>query len=203
VLGYNLSEKLTAEQCGAAACEADCNPVAANSSQRTVEFLRILGEHERSLHAYVLALVANWADADDIVQETRIRLWEQFERFRPGSDFGAWARSIAYYLALAHREKVARNRRRFSPEFLKAVSAEFAVAPRRICVRQQALVDCLARLDQAKRSLVEQYYSGQQTLHQLAEKLRRSYDATRKALYRTQLALADCINAALRREGEQ
>ena len=173
---------------------------AGESSRRTVEFLRFLGENERSLQAFVLALVANWADADDILQETRIRLWEQFEKYRPGSDFAAWARSIAYYLVLAHRERVARNRQRFSPAFLEAVAAEFERTPQQICDRQEALVNCLERLDRAKRALIEQYYSTRQTLQQLAEKLKRSYDATRKAIYRTQLALADCINASLHRK---
>ena len=163
----------------------------------------MLGEYERPLQAYVLALVGNWADADDIVQETRIRLWEQFHTFRAGSDFGAWTRSIAYFLALSHRERTTRERHRFNPAFYESVSKEFATAPNEVSLRQQALVECLSKLDQTRRWLIEQYYSGGQTMQELAKNLGKSYDGIRKAVYRTRLALSECIDARIRKERGQ
>ena len=53
------------------------------------QFLLLLGRHERWLQAFVLSLVPNWADADDIVQEVRICLWQQFDSYDPTKDFGA------------------------------------------------------------------------------------------------------------------
>jgi RNA polymerase sigma-70 factor (ECF subfamily) len=171
-----------------------------NADRRTIEFLRLLGEHERSLYALILAMVANWSDADDLIQETRIRLWQQFDKYRPGTDFGAWARSIAYYLVLAHRERASRNPVKFGQQFYAAIAAEAAATPTLVNVRQQALLRCLENLDSSKRRLLEQYCLGKESLRRLAERLSRSYDATRKAVYRTQLALGDCVNEQLRKE---
>ncbi len=174
-----------------------------SGGDRTVEFLRLLSERERSLFAFILAMTANWADADDVVQETRIRLWEQFDTYRPGTDFGVWARSIAYYIVLAHREKLARDPLCFSLPFYESLAAEVEATPELLGERQEALLHCLEQLDETKRWLVNQYYSGKESLHRLADRLGRPYEATRKALYRTQLALADCVDSRMRKESER
>ena len=167
----------------------------------TTEFLRSLNQCDRDLYTYILALCPNWADADDLMQETRIRLWTQFEKYRPGSDFSAWARSIAYYLVMAHREKASRDRLQFGSEFYQSVAAEVADCPGLSRARQAALVGCMEKLDATKRAMLEDYYSGNQSLRELAQQSGRSYDAARKTVYRTQIALADCIESELRRKG--
>ncbi len=166
-------------------------------SDRTEEFLRLYGRHDRAIFAYILALVPHWADADDLAQETRLRLWQQFDKYEPGSDFGAWARSIAYYLVLSQREKASRSRLRFGQAFYESVAAESATISDLLVLRQEALVRCMEKLGQARRALIEEYYRGTQTLREIAERLGRSYEATRKTVYRTQLALADCIESEL------
>jgi len=176
----------------------------AHRDDRTEEFLHLLSQHDRVLYGYILALVPHWADADDLAQEMRIRLWQQFDKYQPGTDFGAWARSIAYYLVLAHREKASRDRLHFGLPFVESVTAEFAAHPVLMVLRQEALVRCMEKLDPPKRALIEKYYAGEQSLHEIAEQMGRSYEATRKAVYRTQLVLADCINAELReKEADQ
>ena len=66
-----------------------------SAGDNTEQFMRLLAAHERQLTAFVLALIPHWADADEIVQETKIRLWQQFDQYRPDESFGAWACAIA------------------------------------------------------------------------------------------------------------
>jgi RNA polymerase sigma-70 factor, ECF subfamily len=167
-------------------------------SDETEEFLRLYSRHDRSIYAYILALEPHWADADDLAQETRLRLWQQFDKYESGSDFGAWARSIAYYLVLSHRNKASRSRLRFGQAFFESVAAECAAIPDLLISRQDAMMRCLEKLDQARRTLIEECYGSEQTLREMADRLGRSYDATRKAVYRAQHALADCIELELR-----
>ena len=176
------------------------SPSSRDENDRTAEFLQLLDQHERAINAYILALNPHWTDAQDIAQETRLRLWKQFDKYQPGTDFGAWARSIAYYLVLKHRLKNNRDRLRFGSEFYDSISAGVAAKPEMVALRQDALIRCMEKLDESKRSLIEGYYSDQQSLHELAEQRGRSYDAVRKAVYRTQLVLADCIRSELRRK---
>ena len=71
---------------------------------RREEFVRLFQRHERGLYRYILSLVLNVAAAEEISQNTGLQLWEEFGRFDLNTDFGAWARTIAYYQVLKHRK---------------------------------------------------------------------------------------------------
>src|SRR5580704_11881026 len=47
------------------------------------QFVRLLTGNERRLKSYILTLVPNLADAEQIAQDTSLRLWEQFDRYNP------------------------------------------------------------------------------------------------------------------------
>ena len=95
------------------------------SDEETREFVRLLTRYERDIYAFILSVVPNWADADEILQETTVRLWQGFDRFEVGTNFVAWGCKVAHYQILTFRKKVGRERFHFSSEFLDSVSAEF------------------------------------------------------------------------------
>ena len=64
-----------------------------NCERQTKDFLVLFQQHERQIYGYILSLVPNIASADDISQNTSLRLWERFDQFDPNKDFGAWARA--------------------------------------------------------------------------------------------------------------
>ena len=161
-----------------------------------------LGRHERRLRGFILSLVPNWADADDIAQEVRIRLWEQFSSYDPTKDFGAWARTIAYYQILTYREKQARHRNLVSSEFVDAIAKEIAGLSEELEAEQRALADCFEKLPEAKRDVLMRYYSGQHTTREIAAELGRSFDATRQAILRARIALSDCVEETLHKEDD-
>ncbi len=164
--------------------------------------MRLLSQHERRLYAYVLSLVMNWADADEIVQETNVRLWEQFDEYRPGSDFGAWACTIAYYQVLSHRNRTRGGQVHFGGRFFEAVAEEMTHATVEMDERLRALAGCLERLSEPNRSLIQRCYAGGASIREIAEQLGRSQEATYKAVSRIRRTLHDCIEGTLREEAE-
>jgi DNA-directed RNA polymerase specialized sigma24 family protein len=68
--------------------------------------------------------------------------------------------------------------------------------------RREALMRCMEKLNETRRSLIESYYSDGHPLRELAKEQGRSYDALRKTVYRTQLMLADCIRSRLQQKQE-
>ncbi len=106
--------------------ESDSHSSAFNEpTPRTLELLSLLGAHERSLFAYVCALTPNWQDAEEIMQQVRIRIWQDFDQYDPAKPFGSWARAIAYYLTLAFRKERSRQREFFSERILEEVSLAY------------------------------------------------------------------------------
>src|ERR1043165_1696736 len=60
-----------------------------NAAQQ--RFLSLFLRSERDIFRYVAALVPNIADAEDIVQQTAIALWEKFDAYDPAQPFTPWA----------------------------------------------------------------------------------------------------------------
>lgn len=167
------------------------------------DFVQLLARHERSLYSYILAHVPNWSDADEVAQETRLRLWEQFDQFEPGSQFGAWARTIAHYQILTYRKQQQRNSIRFSEQAIELLSAEAKIRADELSPRHLALEKCVTELTDGHRELIAQCYSGQeQSMRQVARQLGRTYDATRKTLFRIRCILADCVDRRLKIEAQ-
>lgn len=171
-----------------------------SAHDKTTGFLRLLGLHERNLVTFILALVPSWADAEDIAQEVRIRLWEQYDQYDASKDFGAWARAIAYWEVLTWRKKAQRSPAWVDVEVMDLVAKAAEEYPPVGSERFIALQDCIEKLDPAHRRLVELYYSGRKSARQLAEELHRSFHAVRHTLQRSRLALAKCISRSVGEE---
>ena len=67
------------------------------------------------LYAMALHLVHEPAQADDMVQETYLRAWQNFDRFTLGTHFKAWIFQILTYLFLNERRSA--HRREASVDF--------------------------------------------------------------------------------------
>jgi len=175
-------------------------PKTNDASQRTGEFLRLLGVHEERTKAFVFSMVPNWADAQDIAQDVRLRLWEQFDSYDPAKDFGAWSRTIAYYQVLAYRKKSQKHTVQLGPEVLELVAEAFNAGVEQFEARGSALQRCMEKLSSVKRQLLLRCYGGRETIRQVAESLGRSFDAVRKSVFRTRSQLASCVEQELKQE---
>ena len=162
------------------------------------DYVRLLAENERSLEAYVHSLMRSAADAEDVLQECKLVLWQQFERYEAGTNFLAWARKIALNLILNHRRK--EDRRQTSAvdqEFIEAVAAEIDRQSDKLAQRSELLRGCLLELPKAHRqAIVWRYYEGCE-VDEIAAKTGRSEGATYRLLSRIRALLNDCIKRKL------
>src|SRR6266508_2218769 len=81
---------------------------------RSKLFLRLFLQNERRLYAYILTLLPNRADADDVLQEASLVMWDKFNERQPPDDFAAWGCRIAYFKVLDFCKKSQRSRVRFN-----------------------------------------------------------------------------------------
>ncbi len=165
-------------------------------------FIAFLTKHEKHLNNYILTLVPNLADAEQIAQETSLRLWEQFEEYDPSAaGFIVWARSIAYFQVLTFRKKAGRERLVFNSELVDALADRAAGRFHRLSDRHEALIDCLDKLPEHSREIIRLYYFVGLKLRTAAEQLGRSIAATEKAVVRIRRLLHGCVEDVLRKEG--
>jgi RNA polymerase sigma-70 factor, ECF subfamily len=171
-----------------------------NCDVRREEFGRLFQRHERGLYRYILSLVLNTAAAEEISQNTSLLLWKEFERFDLNTDFGAWARTIAYYEVLRYRKTNASGRVIFDTELLQVLADRATVRYDRLVDRQSYLTDCLALLGEFKQQVIRLYYRCGMKTKTVAEQLGKSVAVVEMTLVRTRRALHDCIETAVRRE---
>jgi RNA polymerase sigma-70 factor (ECF subfamily) len=162
------------------------------------QFLRTLAEHERWLAAYVYSLVARTADADDILQECKVTLWKKFSTFQPGTNFRAWARTIALHQVLNYRRS--EKRRPWSPldqEFIEAVAGEIERRSDQLDRQADGLRHCLRKLPQAHRAIVVWRYYEELEIDAIAAKSGRTSEAVYRLLSRIRATLNTCIHRQL------
>ena len=88
------------------------------------DFSRKLTALQRSLYAYILTLLPNRADAEDVLQETNLILCRKANEYDPKGHFQGWAFQIARYQVMAQITKTKRNRLQFSTEIVETLAAE-------------------------------------------------------------------------------
>jgi RNA polymerase sigma-70 factor (ECF subfamily) len=171
------------------------------SAERVERFVALLGLHQNRIQRFVLSLVPNLSDADDVLQNTNLFLWREFHRFAPGTDFVAWASSVAFHEVLAWRKKHGRDRLVFSDQFLTAVRDEVNASADHLEARAKALTRCVERLPVTQRELVRQRYTNGAGVEAIAASTGRTADAVYRMLSRVRQTLRECVGRSLAREG--
>jgi RNA polymerase sigma-70 factor (ECF subfamily) len=169
--------------------------------EREERFLQLFLAHERRIFAFLLALVPVWSDAEDLLQETSVVMWRKLDEFEPGTDFAAWALSIARYQVLNYRKKQRRDRVLFSDQALEMLAEQMATLSRGADARRDALENCLKKLNPRDRELVQLRYQPGATTQKVAEHVGRSIQAVYKSLNRIHGQLLSCIRRTLSSEG--
>lgn len=168
---------------------------------RQREFVRHLTRCERSLYGYIFSLVPNWNDADEILQETNIRLWEQFERYEPGTNFSGWAMTVAHYQVLTWCKRAKRSKLLFDLTLIEKLAAGQELEESQFEDRQKALRECMEELSDRSRQLLARCYSDGTRMKEIAISLNRSTESIYKAMQRLRATLHDCIQQRLAEEG--
>jgi RNA polymerase sigma-70 factor (ECF subfamily) len=170
---------------------------ASSEGESLREYVSLIAQHQWALRGFILSLMPGSPDVDDVLQETNIVLWEKRKRFKDGSNFLAWATTIARFQVMRHRNIAKRYRALpFSDEFLQDLADK--VAPDNPKTKLLAALDrCLDKLSEKQRLLVTARYTPGNSLEDHAAKLGTSAEVLRVTLYRVRHVLKRCIEETL------
>lgn len=163
------------------------------SADPTTQFLELLTAHERPLALYVHGLVPRDAEAEDILQQTKLLMWKHFKDFELGTNFIAWARKIAFHQILTHRRQQKRAHLQLGDEALEALGNAVSHLADEGSPRHEALRECLAKLPTEHRQLVTLRYYEDLEIDQVAERVNRTEGAVYRALSRVRMSLMECV----------
>ena len=133
-------------------------------------FLDLYSKSQPRLHSFILMLVRSNHDADEIFQETSALLWEKFDQFQEGTNFGAWAVSIAKFQVFEYFRKSKKNKHHLDSGMLQDIADLAESESANVDKRLQALKGCLYKLDRINRSLLSLRYQQNISVKEIARR---------------------------------
>ncbi|MBN2217001.1 MAG: sigma-70 family RNA polymerase sigma factor [Pirellulales bacterium] len=164
-----------------------------HKSAENVEFVRLLTGEQRRLYCYIIAMLPNPTDVDDVLQATNMVLWSKAGEFAPGTNFGAWARRVAHLEVLAFWRRERGQRLLYDSSLINVMAAEWEEASGCLDARREALGRCVKKLHPKDRDLLTRRYGSGQTAHEIAAQIARPVKSIYRSLERTRMVLLECI----------
>lgn len=164
-------------------------------------FLRLYVEHEEALRGFVRSLVPTLEDSREVMQEVAAVLWRKFEDISSPDDFRRWAFGVARFEALDFGRALRRDRHVFGDAALTLLAQEAEESAPTFEAERRALDECLTKLPDTQRALVEAAYAPGVRMDEFAAGSGRTAMSLYKSLHRIRMALMDCTRQVLAREG--
>jgi len=156
-------------------------------------FHRLFLLHQREVFAYIITLAPDRNDAEDIFQETCLKLFEKAKEFDPARKFFPWACGFALNEARRFRRAHCRERWQFDDVVFESLASIQVKSADTIEARLQLLMDCLAELPTEKREMLLQCYGCRESFSDLAVQFGIEPQTLRKRLERIRRTLFECM----------
>ncbi len=170
-------------------------------------FVALFVKNQRRIYGYILTLVPDCNEADDLFQQTSMVLWEKSGEFRPGGgpkksdreeNFVRWGCGIAHNLIRNWRVKKRRDRHCFSDEMMSRIAAVRSEKSEWLDGALAALGVCMDDLNPSERELLTLCYEGERSIRQISKELGRTEGAVYQQLHRIRAKLLECIERKTR-----
>ncbi len=152
------------------------------------------------LYRYIVVLVANQVEAEDILQNTNLVLLQKCDRFQPGTNFLAWSTGVAHLEVLKYRASRKRHSYGLSEATVEMLAAEALDQSSLLEQRNGALPGCMERLPPADLALVADHYFRGLSWEVIAAAVGRTSSSVRHSICRIRRELKRCIDAAVGEE---
>ena len=166
-------------------------------SDHTVYVQELFVEHVAGLRYFVISMLPDPDEAKDVVQETFITITAKANDFKKGSNFKAWAYTIARFKVMEVFKRQKKAASRLSDDVLELLASE-AEEIEIESPRTEALANCLQKLSPKTNTMIELRYKEGLKPSAIAEKVGWTAEAVYVALSRTRSSLKSCIEKQIR-----
>lgn len=159
------------------------------------EFVHQLVTHQSMIRAFVISLLPGAPEVDDVIQNTNEVMWRKKDEFQMGTNFKAWALSIARFQVMAHQQKLRRSKVVALDDDVLELLADDAERfdEQGLNKKMLDLQDCVSRLSIKDQELILHRYWKKAGLEDYAKTTRRSVGALKVALHRIRGSLKTCL----------
>lgn len=152
--------------------------------------------HQQALLAYLLSIVPNPQDAQDILQDAFLVVSRKANTWTEGTNFFAWVCTIVRYEALHYSRSSKKRMLPLDEDVMELLHCESPPLDN-LDAQIERLKECLKRLSPRARELIMLRYHTAQLPEQIATNVNWSVNSVRVALTRARQALRECIEQRL------
>lgn len=164
------------------------------------EFLQLITEFQGRLFGFILSMLGDVDQANEVLQEANLVLWRKSDEFQRGTDFKAWSFRVAHFQVMAFRQRQIRDRLVFDAEVLEQITREANKQDEVYEHRLERLEDCIARLPERSRDVLCRFYENGESMSTIGATLKRTANAVGQMLFRIRKALIVCVSDENREE---
>ena len=151
----------------------------------------LMNEHRDRALGIALRITRSRSDAEEVVQQSFVRVWFALKRFREESTFGTWLHRIVVRRAIDQVSQM--KARRLREDDLDAANEVFAApeADRRDAILIRRLEGLMTSLTAAQRAAVTLYYWEEMQVEEIAAAMGMPENTVKTHLSRARAALRE------------
>ena len=164
------------------------------------EFVLMLTEAQQRLYGFILKRLVDHHQSNEVLQLTNIVLCRKANDFEKGTNFMAWALTVANFQILSFRKKKSRDRLVFSDETFDQIVEEDGKMSDDTSSKLFHLNECLKKIDKVNIKLLKMKYDQRLPFKEIASASNKTSNAIRIQVHRIRNQLMDCIEKRMRGE---
>ena len=175
----------------------DATLVAAASDGDMDAFTALVHRHRQRVYVLIRRIVGDHHWADDLAQETFVKLWDHLENLRDGAAVGGWLRRVATNLGLNHVRNRKRHRETVREEIETVASDNHRPQAAAECRELSAsIAEAIAALPIERRAALELRVHEKMSYEQISRKMNCSLGTVMSRLHRARLQVHEFLSAS-------
>ena len=137
------------------------------------EFLQRITEFQGRLFGFILSMLGDVDQTNEVLQETNLVLWRKSDDFQPGTDFKAWSFRVAHFQVMAFRQRQIRERLIFDNDVLEQITRDAIQQDDAYERRKERLEICISKLSERNREVLCRFYQNEESMNAFVERRSR------------------------------
>lgn len=178
-----------------------CVCIVRKEMELSEEFILELTEVQSRLFGFLFKRLADREQAREVLQRTNLVLCRKAGSYETGTNFKAWAMTVANYEVMSYRKTQVRERLVFTDEVDALLGPDSEGRSSAQSERAAHLYHCLQGMSSKNRELLDWRYQGERTIVQIADDLGSTIGAVKVKLHRLRRQLLSCIQNRIQKNG--
>lgn len=161
--------------------------------ERTMQLALLWTDAQPAVFGYILSLVKDFTDAEDVLQKVALAVVDQFDTYNPEFSFQGWAFGIAKNQTRTFQRGLYKDKHVFSDEMVQLLAETYEEIEDELGDLSEKLIHCINKVEGRAHKILELRYQDEHKTGVIAKLLGLSPGNVSVILNRTHQFLKNCM----------